>query len=113
MSGRGAGYCAGFGMPGFSNSVAGRGFFGRGRGGWAGGFGGGRRGWRHMYYATGQPGWMPTGTTPPYGYPAAYPQPDPEAEKQALKSQSEALQAELDSIKKRLAEIESEGAAES
>jgi hypothetical protein len=58
-----------------------------------------------MYYAAGQPRWMRTG----YGYP----QPDPEFEKQALKSQSEALQSELDAIKKRLADIESESAAES
>ena len=111
MSGRAAGYCAGFGMPGFSNPGPGRGFamgYGRGRGGWGCGFGGGR-GWRNMFYATGQPRWMRTG----YAYPAAYPQPDPEFEKKALKSQSEALQSELDAVKKRLADIESESAAES
>ncbi|NMC44151.1 MAG: DUF5320 domain-containing protein, partial [candidate division Zixibacteria bacterium] len=56
MTGRGLGYCAGFGMPGYMNPAPGRGFgmgFGRGRG-----FGGGGRGWRHWYYATGLPGWM-------------------------------------------------------
>ncbi|HNR33506.1 MAG TPA: DUF5320 domain-containing protein, partial [Candidatus Hydrogenedentes bacterium] len=55
MTGRGAGRCAGFDMPGYANPVPGRGFWGRGfgRGG-----GGGGRGWRHWYYATGLPGWM-------------------------------------------------------
>jgi prefoldin subunit 5 len=42
------------------------------------------------------------------GYDVPYPQPDPESEKQALKAQAEALQSELDDIKKRLAEVESE-----
>lgn len=71
------------------------------------GFGGGGRGWRNMYYATGQPGWMRFSRyATPYGYPALYPAPDPEMEKQALKSRAEALQPEMDSIKKRLADIE-------
>ena len=55
MTGRGAGWCAGFGMPGYANPIPGRGFgmgFGRGRG-FFGGRGGGR-GWRNMYYATPQ-----------------------------------------------------------
>jgi hypothetical protein len=109
MSGRAAGYCAGFGMPGYANPAPGRGFgmgFGRGRG-----FGGGR-GWRHMFYATGLPGWARFGGyAAPYGYPAPSQKPDPEMEKQALKSQAEALQSELDFIKKRLSEIETETAA--
>jgi hypothetical protein len=106
MTGRGAGVCAGYGMPGPANPVPGRGFgmgFGRGRGfGAAGG-----RGWRNRFYATGLPGWMRFG-----GYGAPYPQPDPELEKQELKGQAEALQSELNAIKKRLSEIET-GAAES
>jgi len=32
MTGRGAGYCAGFGRPGFTNSIPGRGWLGFGRG---------------------------------------------------------------------------------
>ena len=32
MTGRGAGYCAGFGQPGFANPILGRGGFGPGRG---------------------------------------------------------------------------------
>ena len=105
MSGRVSGYCAGFGMPGYANSAPGRGFgmgFGRGRG-----FGGGGRGWRHMFYATGLPGWARFG-----GYATPYQNPDPNQEKQALKSQAEALQSELDFIKKRLSEIETGTAAE-
>ena len=87
--------------------------FGRGRGAWGRGFGGGGRGWRHMFYATGLPGWARFGGyAAPYGSPAPYPPPDPEAEKQALKSQADALQSELDLIKKRLSEIETGTAAE-
>ena len=110
MSGRATGYCAGFGMPGYANPLPGRGFgmgFGRGRGAWGRGFGGGGRGWRHMFYATGLPGWARFGA-----YPAPNPPIDPETEKQALKSQADALQSELDFIKKRLSEIETGPAAE-
>jgi hypothetical protein len=60
-----------------------------------------------MFYATGLPGWMRFG-----GYAAPYQNPDPNLVKQALKSQAEALQSELDFIKKRLSEIETETAAE-
>ena len=70
MTGRAAGFCAGYGMPGYMNPVAGRGFgmgFGRGRG-----FGGGGgRGWRNRFYATGLPGWAGAGM--PYGAPYAMP----------------------------------------
>ena len=100
MTGRAAGYCAGYGVPGFMNAIPGRGFgmgFGRGRG-----FGGGGRGWRHWFYATGLPGWMPFG-----GYAAPHQKPDPEVEKQALKNEADALQSQLDLIKQRLSEIDS------
>ncbi|HQH73943.1 MAG TPA: DUF5320 domain-containing protein [bacterium] len=109
MTGHAAGYCAGSGMPGYANPISGRGFgrgFGGGRG--MGGRGGGR-GRRHMYYATGLPGWMRFGGyAEPYGPPAAYPQSNPDLEKQALKDQAAALQSELDLIKKRLGELETE-----
>jgi len=109
MTGRGAGLCAGFGMPGYANPIPWRGFgmaFGRGRG-FFGGRGGGR-GWRNMYYATGLPGWMRFGgyDAPYGGYQRQYMEPDPEAEKQALRNQAKGLQSELDFIKKRLDEIE-------
>jgi predicted nuclease with TOPRIM domain len=51
------------------------------------------------------PGWMRYGA-----YPAPYQAPDPEAEKEALKQQADALQGELETIKKRLSEIEGEKA---
>lgn len=92
MTGRGAGYCAGFATPGFANPMPGRGFgmaYGGGRG-----FGGrGRR-------AAGFCGWMM-----PFAAPAA-PGFTPEAEQQMLKSQAESLQAELEFVRKRLSEIE-------
>jgi hypothetical protein len=104
MSGRGAGYCAGFGMPGYLNALPGRGFgvgFGRGRGFLGRGFGGGGRGWRHWFHATGLPGWMRSGP-----YPLPYSKPDPAMEKKALENDAQVLQSELDSIKKRLSELE-------
>jgi len=116
MSGRAAGYCAGYGMPGYANPVPGRGFgmgFGRGRGAGGRGFGGGGRGWRHMFFATGLPGWARcAGYAAPYGSFGPSQPPDPETEKQALKDQADALQSELDFIKKRLSEIETGTAAE-
>ena len=108
MTGRGAGYCAGFGTPGYANPLPGRGFgmgFGHGRG-FFGGRGGGR-GWRNMFYATGLPGWMRFGWyNAPYGYQTTFVKPDPEMEKQTLRNQADALQSELDFIRKRLDEIE-------
>ena len=114
MTGRGAGTCAEAGMPGTANPVPGGGFgmgFGRGSGAQTRGFGGGGR--RNMFYATGLPGWARCGGyAAPYGPPAAYQKPDPAMEKQLLAKQAEALQSELEFIKNRLAEVESETAAE-
>jgi len=110
MTGRAAGYCAGSGVPGYANPVIGRGFgmgFGRGIGAWGRGFGSGGRGWRNRFYATGQPGWMSYGGyAAPYGYAVPYQAPNPEMEKQFLKGQIDALQAEMDAVSKRLADIE-------
>ena len=102
MTGRAAGYCAGSGAPGYAHGAFGRGY---GRGvGWSGGFGGGR-GRRNWFHATGLPGWMRFGA-----HAAPYPKLDPEAEKQALRAQEEALQSDLDFIRKRLAEFEGDTA---
>lgn len=62
MTGRGLGYCAGYGEPGFT---AGAGGYGAGRGAYGGGRGvrggrgawGGGRGYRNRFYATGLTGW--------------------------------------------------------
>ena len=124
MTGRAAGYCAGYPTPGFMNPVGGRGFFGGGGGfgggGWGRGFGG--RGRRNRFYATGMPGWMRAGYGTPYpaaggyGMPSAAPfppygaygtaAPAPEGEIEMLKGQAEYLEDALDGIKKRIEEIE-------
>ena len=72
--------------------VGGRGFRGLRRGG--------GRGWRHWFYATGLPFWARFG-----GHATSQQQPDEELERQALKGRADALQSELDSIKKRISEI--------
>lgn len=82
-TGRGAGYCTGYGTPGYANPV-GCGFgFGRGRG------------YRRMYY--GAP------FRSQFGYPA-YPETFEPAvdEKEFLKRQEEYLKGELEQVKKRL-----------
>jgi len=80
---------------------------GGGRGAFGRGFGGGGRGWRNMFFATGLPGWARFS-----GYAGPNPKANSEMEKQALKQQADALQAELDIIRKRLGEIKSEPAAQ-
>ncbi|HBX43482.1 MAG TPA: hypothetical protein DEH27_06670 [Deltaproteobacteria bacterium] len=81
LTGRGAGFCAGFRGPGF--------------------FGGGR-GWRHIFHATGLPGWMRSG----WGGPAFLEEPPPGTEKRYLEEEAEALKGRLDEIRKRLEELE-------
>jgi hypothetical protein len=101
MTGRAAGYCGGYGVPGYMNPIPGRGFgggFGRGRGGW----GGGGRGWRHWYYATGLPGWARSGWGVPTPY---YAPPTPGAEREYLDDVAKTLQDQLDGIKKRLDQL--------
>lgn len=106
MTGRGAGYCAGYDVPGFMNPVGGRrGFWGWGRGG---GRGGGR-GWRHWYYATGLPGWMRGGSPGWYGWAGAPPAAEPmtrEQEVETLKQHADFLEESLKEVTKRLEELE-------
>lgn len=102
MTGRTAGYCAGNATPGYATAGFGRGY--------GVGWGGGGRGRRNMYYATGLPGWARYGASAtPYAAPAPYVEPDPELQKQALKNQADALQAQLDLIQKRLSDLETGG----
>ncbi|MDD8026090.1 MAG: DUF5320 domain-containing protein [Acidobacteriota bacterium] len=108
-TGRSVGFCTGAEMPGYANPLPGRGFgmgFGRGRGVWSRGFGGGGRGWRNVFCATGLPGWARFD-----GFADPYVKPDPEMEKQVLKSQAEAMQKGLEEIKERLSEIEADTAS--
>jgi len=114
MTGRGAGYCAGYGAPGFASG--GRGFGGGGRGFW-GGRGRGR-GWRNWFYATGVPGWQRAS----WGWPAfgggaapSVPPVAPQAmsrdqELDLLRRQAEGFAGALDEIRQRIEELEAQGA---
>jgi uncharacterized protein DUF5320 len=104
MTGRAAGFCAGYPVAGCANAVGGRGYGGWGRGG---GFGRGRGfGWGRGGYG------LPAGTgyaTPYAGYPSGFgTAPSPEQEKDALKQQAQYLQQSLESIGKRIEELEKE-----
>ena len=111
MTGRAAGFCAGFGMPGYMNTMPGRGFGGRGRG-----FGGGGgRGHRNQFHATGLTGWQRAamgygafGGVPTTAAPFA---PTMSAEQQvdALKAQAEYFENELEGIRTRIEELQSAG----
>lgn len=84
MTRRGAGFCACFDVPGYSNPIG----YGFGRG----------RGFRRMFYATGLPRWAR------FGFPninGAHFASDAD-EKEFLKKQAEVLKNQLDSVKKRL-----------
>jgi len=108
MTGRGAGYCAGYAAAGFANPIMGRGY-----GGWGRGRGGGGWGRRNWFYATGLPGWqravyggaVPYGVGVPYGVPYG-PAASQEQELNALKNQAEYFEDALDGIKKRITELE-------
>lgn len=102
MSGRGMGYCAGYGAPGYMNPGPG---YGRGRGygygyGRGRGFRGGRGGWRYPVYGG-----------PAYGYPPAWDVPPvaprwtAEDEAAALKQQADMLQNTLADINRRIDEL--------
>ena len=115
MTGRAAGYCAGYPVPGYMNPVGGRGYWGGGRGG--GGWG--RRNWFH---ATGLTGWQRAGMGyPAYGAPGAYPTPygapwpqtapfaappTVQQELDGLKGQAEYLEDALAGINKRIEELQ-------
>ena len=96
MTGRAAGYCAGFAEPGYVDAGPtmgrGRGYRRGGGGGWGFGQGRGHRMGRRM----GRPNLSP-----------AYPAPASDQEKQMLLNQISDLQSELTAIKNRLGEIAS------
>jgi len=91
-TGRGAGYCTGYPIPGFRNPVP------------------GGRGFRHMYYATGLPGWArggygsgPAAPTPFYPPPAEY-----TGESISAKEKKEFLQAQLNQLNEQAEELKKE-----
>lgn len=98
MTGRRAGYCAGYSLPGYMNPLPG---FGPR---WGHGYGLGGRGWRHCFYATGLPGWVRFGGAwpmPPYA-----PTVTREQELEWLKAHVENLQKALEQANARIAELE-------
>jgi len=95
MTGRAAGYCAGYPVPGFANPIPGRGSgFGYGRG-LGLGFRGGRRAFPFFGYGYGYPYAPSLGT-----------EPTPQQEIEVLQNQSKYLQDSLEGINKRIAELE-------
>ena len=111
MTGRGAGYCAGYGAPGYMNPGP--------RGGFRGGHGAGR-GRRNWYRATGMPGWqrarmgMPArgsgpGPAPGGAYGPAYGgAPSAEQELQMLRDRAEQMEQALSDIRERIKELKEE-----
>ncbi len=114
MTGRAAGYCAGYPVPGFVNPTPGfgRGWrrgLGRGFGrGWGRGFG---RGW--WWYTTQyQRPYPPIMYSPvpprhPYAYPPVAQPPSPEQEVASLENYKKDLEAEKADLEKEMNEIES------
>ena len=107
MTGRAAGFCAGYSVPGYANPVGGRGMgmgmgWGRGRGG---GFGRGRDFGRAGY---GFPAYG--AAVNPYAYSGVpfAPTVAPQQELDGLKGQAEYLEDALNGIKKRIEELESQ-----
>lgn len=114
-TGRAAGYCAGYGMPGYANPIGGRGFgmgYGRGYGrGFGRGLGRGFRGggwfgaptWAGAPYMAGQP------YIPPYypGYPEAAVN-----EMEELKSQEKYFSTMLKDLHSRIENLERKESAQ-
>ncbi len=110
MTGRAAGYCGGYGVPGYANPIPGRGygFWGGGRGSFVRG-----RGHRHWYYATGLPFWARHAAYGPMPFAALQyaaapyaPTMTPEQELTYLKDQAEYLANSMDEIQQRITELE-------
>jgi hypothetical protein len=112
MTGRAAGYCAGYPFAGYMNPVGGRGYWGWGRGG----------GWGRRALSGSAPAGWPAAAYrwPAYGAAGAYPTPyaapfaptvTKEQELDALKDQAKSLEDALGGIRKRIAELEAQASA--
>ena len=117
MTGRAAGYCAGYSVPGYMNPIPGGGGFGYGygRGGW--GRGRGRGGGRGRGFGRGR-GWGWSGAypnpnpnaygapynAPAYGYPYM-PEPTAKEEMNMLKDQAQMLKKQLEDIQDRISTL--------
>jgi hypothetical protein len=92
MTGRAAGYCAGYGAPGYMNPYGGR---------MGGGFGWGRG--RFWGYPPGVGFWGVSNSAYPYAPPYSG-----EQEKQALQGQVKFFEDQIAALRKRIEELESE-----
>ena len=111
MTGRAAGFCAGYPVPGYMNPVVDRGLWGWGRGR------GGGRGRRNWFRVTGVPGWARAGAGfPAWGGPVASfapaMTPAPQQELEALKQQASYFQDALKDIQERIDELQANAAAQ-
>lgn len=99
MTGRAAGFCAGYPVPGFANPVIGFGFGGRwgGRGG---------RGWRNRFYATEMTGRQRNAVAQDPFFPTAATQ---ELPLETLRAQAVHFESALTDIRKRIEELETKG----
>jgi hypothetical protein len=108
MTGRAAGYCAGYPVPGFTNPYGGRGLglaWGRG-GGWGMGLAWRRAGGRGWSFWPG--GYAPTPYAPPtYGVPV-WGAPSREDELKMLREQADWLKGQMESVNERIQELEKE-----
>ena len=104
MTGRAAGFCAGFGTPGFDAPRFGQGFGGGGRGR---GSGRGRRRWftGGSPFGLGWPSVAPAWPAPPYS-PAPFTGMTRQQEIDTLKGQAEYLEGILDGLRRRIDELE-------
>jgi len=117
MTGRAAGYCAGYPVPGYMNPIPGfgwRGWFGRGRWFFGRGFWGRGRGWWRgippiplyvppVYY---RPYYYNPYYSPYYSlYSSASAQQDKETERKYLEGMLKELDEEIKAIKERLSEL--------
>lgn len=103
MTGRSAGYCAGYQVPGYANNAGFRGGRGFGRGGNRGG-----RGFRNRFYGdVPELGWRAQQVAP--AAPVMPRQPTGAEELDALKSRSAFLENELGAIRSRMEKFEKGG----
>ncbi|MFH1079175.1 MAG: DUF5320 domain-containing protein [Pseudomonadota bacterium] len=99
MTGRGAGFCAGYNVPGFADAAPGGLFFGRGG-----------RGRRNRFFATSQTGWMRGGMGfRPFG--AVAPQFSTEEELHQMHQEADYLEKTLSALRDRIARMKTESTA--
>jgi len=101
MTGRAAGYCAGYPVPGYMNPYGGRLGLGLGYGrGYGRGFG---RGYRRGFW----PAYPYPVTPPPTAYGGGFYQPlvEPKQEMEMLAEEAKALKEQLEAINKRVSEL--------